>query len=318
MAQKVYYHEINDQQFEELVIEFCSELFGDGIQGFVTGPDGGRDASFDGTASKYPSSNDLWKGKTVIQAKHTELLSKSFSDNDFYSKKSKSCQVLKEIEKIKALKKVNAIDNYMLVANRRLSGTKDLEIKKLISSKTSIPESNIRLVDESELDRWCKRYPNCIDRVDLNPAKTNFEYDPEDLAEVITKISENKSELSTLPDVPQKYILPKDKNRENGLSPTYFKEHIQRYYKDFDTIKDFLAHPDNAEATRFYDEASSELAAKLCAWNTDDIEYEKVLEKVFEKLFNRDADLKQNKNLTRAVIYFMYYHCDVGSESSNA
>ena len=75
----ITYHNLSDLQFEELVIEFCAELLGNGVQGFVTGPDGGRDARFSGTAMLVPSETDPWSGKIVIQAKHTELLNKAFS-----------------------------------------------------------------------------------------------------------------------------------------------------------------------------------------------------------------------------------------------
>ena len=38
------YEDLSDDQFESLIVAICQFLLGAGVQGFATGPDGGRDA----------------------------------------------------------------------------------------------------------------------------------------------------------------------------------------------------------------------------------------------------------------------------------
>ncbi len=62
---------LHPDTFEELVIRICRDLLGKGVIGFAKGKDGGRDGRFEGTAQHYPSTSVPWKGKFIIQAKHT-------------------------------------------------------------------------------------------------------------------------------------------------------------------------------------------------------------------------------------------------------
>jgi hypothetical protein len=48
-------------------------VLGPGIEAFGSGPDGGREATFDGRA-QYPSLTDPWDGFVVLQAKFKERL----------------------------------------------------------------------------------------------------------------------------------------------------------------------------------------------------------------------------------------------------
>ena len=101
---KYDYPNLSATQFENLVVDLCQYLFGVATQGFAQGKDGGRDAKFVGTAKQFPSDNNPWNGTVIIQAKHTSSYNKSFSESDFFSESNKSCVILKEIPKIKALK----------------------------------------------------------------------------------------------------------------------------------------------------------------------------------------------------------------------
>lgn len=71
---KYAYENLSPEQFETLVTLICQELLGISVQGFATGPDGGRDARFEGTAQLHPSVSEPWKDRVVIQAKHTNVL----------------------------------------------------------------------------------------------------------------------------------------------------------------------------------------------------------------------------------------------------
>lgn len=82
---KYAYEDLSDEQFERLIIFICQKLLGIAVQGFSTGPDGGRDAKFVGTAELHPSKSAPWVGTTIVQAKHTNGYNCLFSDPNFYS-----------------------------------------------------------------------------------------------------------------------------------------------------------------------------------------------------------------------------------------
>lgn len=314
----IEYHNLSPAQFEELVIEFCVELLGHGVQGFVTGKDGGRDAHFDGKANLLPSSQAPWEGKIVVQAKHTELLNKSFSESDFRGSDS---TISKECKRICKLLKAKELDYYLLFANRRLTGVEEPKIRKTISDSTGLAQDCIRLYDSSELDRLCKRHPDAVTRADLNPGRAPMDFDPLDLANVITKLADYKSVLNellegdTLP--PAQRISAKEKNASNGLKEAYFKKAIRPRMVDFPSIQQFLSHPDNQPFVKLYEDVADELEGKLTAYNADDVEYERLLETMITRLFSRDFDLRQHRRLTRAVVFYMYCHCDIGNPTDD-
>jgi hypothetical protein len=65
-------YDLNNEEFESLVVSICEEVLGIATINFTKGKDGGRDAKFTGTANSFPSTNNPWNGKFIIQAKHTE------------------------------------------------------------------------------------------------------------------------------------------------------------------------------------------------------------------------------------------------------
>jgi hypothetical protein len=312
------YHNLSDIQFEELVIEFCVELLGAGVQGFVTGKDGGRDAKFEGTANRIPSEAGPWSGKVVIQAKHTEMPTKSFSEADF-SGTTDSSVLGKELPRVKRLIADSELEFYVLFSNRRLTGVTEAEIRKRIATETGLPERNVRLYDVSELDRLSKRYPDCVNRADLNPARSPADIDPTDLANVITQLAQYKLQLDELMEgevpPPHRRISPEEKNQRTGLKQAYFTKQIRPSMVDFATIRAFLAHPENRPFQKLYDDTASELEAKLDAWNVPDAPYDRLLEALLSRLFTRDFDLRKNRKLTRTVIYYMYCNCDLGKRA---
>ncbi len=304
------FHNLSDRQFEELVIEFCVELLGHGVQGFVSGKDGGRDARFVGAAKEYGD----WNGTIVIQAKHTEMINRSFSESDF-SGDNESSTLAKEIPRIEAMLKQNELDYYLLFSNRRLTGVTDAEIRLRISAATGLDKNRVRLFDISELDRLVKRFPVAVERADLNPAKSPVDIDPHDLAEVITALAQYRNALDELMEgtepPPEHRITPAQKNQANGLRDEYFKKQIQPAMVDFPSVRRFLGHPENQPYVRLYEDTAGELEAKLDAWAAPGIPFERLLEVLIGRLFDRDVDLRKNRKLTRTVVFYMYCNCDI-------
>jgi hypothetical protein len=133
---KYIYEDLSPEQFEILVVLLCQHLLGVSVQGFATGPDGGRDAKFVGTAELHPSKASPWTGVTIVQAKHTNGFNKSFGEADFYSKVGNNTVIGKEIPRIKKLRENKELDNYMLFANRRLAGNSENDIRAHLVSAT--------------------------------------------------------------------------------------------------------------------------------------------------------------------------------------
>src|SRR5262245_50024760 len=58
---RIDYHDLNEKDFERLIVAICAEILGSGVVPFCSGPDGSRDARFEGTASDLPNSVDPHK-----------------------------------------------------------------------------------------------------------------------------------------------------------------------------------------------------------------------------------------------------------------
>lgn len=77
------FHNLDDQEFENLVGQIFMEILGMGTVVFTKGRDGGRDGRFSGTANNFPSKNSPAIGKFIIQARHTANPYASCSDSSF-------------------------------------------------------------------------------------------------------------------------------------------------------------------------------------------------------------------------------------------
>src|SRR4051794_5756836 len=83
MRQDYRLYELNDAEFEELVVRICVRWLGAGVTPFAPGKDGGRDGKFQGKAECFPSTASPIEGHVVIQAKHVATFDKSCSGKDF-------------------------------------------------------------------------------------------------------------------------------------------------------------------------------------------------------------------------------------------
>ena len=306
------YADLSPTQFEHLVIHLCGELFGLAAETFSDGPDGGRDSRFEGLAQMYPSTARPWDGLTVIQAKHTNSYNSKFSDPDFFSLDSESSTIAGEVKKIKKLIAEDGLNNYIIFSNRKLPANVNEKIKKYLSKETGLPKESIGLIGTEYMSLLFKRFPHIAKMVDLNPYDVPLSIQPDDLAEVIMSIKE------ALPTIKKKDIEPNltrtdfdDKNELNSLTDSYAR-HILKKMGDFYVIENFLSMPDNEEHQQKYIETADELHAKICIYKKDHHSFDQVIEKTIELIIDRDNDCRRNRTLTRAMVYYMYYKCDIG------
>lgn len=309
---KYQYSELSPAQFETLVIHVCYRLLGLGTETFSDGPDGGRDSRFHGEAELFPSRSKPWSGLTVIQAKHTLAYNKKFSDPDFFGVASSA--VNGEILKIKRLIDNDGLNNYLLFSNRKLPGNANEAIKSFISFETGLDKQNIGLVGIESFENYLKFYPDVPAAVGLNPFEMPLNIEPDDLASIIVGLSNGLGGI-TKRDISTRIFRTdfERKNEINSLSDQYSKL-IKRKIEDMYLIQDFLAMPENDDLQRLYLGVSEELAAKIIALRIPGQSFDIVLEKLIELLLDRDIELKGNKQLTRSMMYYMYYHCDIGDD----
>ena len=312
---KFAYEDLSDEQFEKLIVFLCQRLLGIAVQGFAKGPDGGRDAKFVGTAELHPSKAASWTGTTIIQAKHTNGYNRNFSESDFFSPNSSNTVLGKEITRIKKLRDAKQLDHYMLFANRRLAGNAETEIREHIASKCGIPNSSIYLCGLEQLETWLKRFPEVAREVDLDPVDSPLIISPDDLAEVVQALARQKDSVSALiDDPPTKRVTYEGKNILNNMSVEYAKAQRRKYLKETAQIRAFLAAPENLELMRMYESVADEFQLKIISKRKDYQTFDEVMEYLVDLLFKRDPVLRQHahKRLTRAVLFYMYWNCDIG------
>ncbi|MER1948638.1 ABC-three component system protein [Stutzerimonas stutzeri] len=312
---KFAYEDLGDDQFEVLIVLLCQRLLGISVQGFAKGPDGGRDAKFIGTAELHPSKADPWVGTVIIQAKHTNGYNRSFSELDFYSTSSNNTVIGKEVPRIKKLREAKQLDHYMLFANRRLTGNSETEIRNHISAQCGIPAASIYLCGLEQLELWLKRFPEVAQEAKLDAVDSPLIVSPDDLAEVVQALARQKDSLTTLlDDPPTVRVTYAQKNALNKMTEEYAKAQRRKYLKETAQIRTFLAAPENIELLRMYESVVDEFQLKIIAKRKDYQTFDEVMEYLVDLLFNRDPVLRQHahKRLTRAILFYMYWNCDIG------
>ena len=312
---KFAYEDLSDDQFEILIVLLCQRLLGIAVQGFAKGPDGGRDAKFVGTAELHPSKAAPWVGTVIVQAKHTNGYNRSFSELDFYSTSSSNTVVGKETPRIKKLREAKQLDHYMLFANRRLTGNSETEIRNHIAAECDIPAASIYLCGLEQLQLLLKRFSEVAQEAKLDAVDSPLIVSPDDLAEVVQALARQKDGLSALlDDPPTVRVTYEHKNAINNMTAEYAKAQRRKYLKETSQIRTFLAAPENIELLHMYESVVDEFQLKIIAKRKDYQTFDEVMEYLVDLLFSRDPVLRQHahKRLTRAVLFYMYWNCDIG------
>jgi hypothetical protein len=312
---KYGYENLSDGQFEKLVVLLCQRLLGISVQGFAEGPDGGRDAKFVGTAELHPSKAAPWVGITIVQAKHTNGYNRHFSETDFYSATAKKTVLGAEIPKIKNLRASKQLDHYMLFANRRLTGNAESEIRTYIANQCDLPAESIYMCGLEQLEIWLKTFPDVPKLAELDPVDSPLTVSPDDLAEVVQALARQRDAVSAvIDDPPTQRVSYQEKNVINTMTDEYAKAQRRKYLKETAQIHTFLAAPENLKLQRMYESVVDEFQLKIIAKRKDYQTFDEVMEYLVDLLFDRDPILRQNahKRLTRAVLFYMYWNCDIG------
>jgi len=144
---------------------------------------------------------------------------------------------------------------------------------------------------------------------------------PDDLAEIAQALARQKDGLTALlDDPPTVRVTYEEKNALNNMTAAYAKEQRRKYLKETAQIHTFLAAPENIELLRMYESAVDEFQLKILAKRKDYQTFDEVMEYLVYLLFNRDPVLRQraHKRLTRAILFYMYWNCDIGEVDDDA
>ena len=145
---------LNPRDFEHLVQSLAKKVIAAGVTPFGDGPDGGREATFNGPMT-YPSATAQWDGYLVIQCKfHKKSLGDASSDGE---------RAINELEKdlrkfLEAKRNLPKPEFYLFVTNSVLtpphkSGTKDKIYEKL---KDYAPKLGLKGYDVWDYDSLCR------------------------------------------------------------------------------------------------------------------------------------------------------------------
>ena len=316
---KYDYENMSPKQFEDVVVSICHDLLGAAVQGFAEGPDGGRDAKFVGTAERYPSTAGPWVGTVVVQAKHTSGLNKKFTDSDFFSKtavNAKSTVLGEEIPRIKRLRDSKKLDHYMLFSNRRLTGEGESAIRETISKQCGVPEASICVAGVEVIERWLKAYPDAAGRAGIDAMDFPLIVSPDELASVVEALAKQIDSIE--PDTaPVDRVLFAQKNERNNMTLEYARLLLRNYLKDSRQIQSFLADPLNQEVLGWYVAAAEEFQLKIVAKRGDFRTFDNVMNYLWDLLFKRDSVLRDNQRLTRILVFYMYWNCDIGDDGDS-
>jgi hypothetical protein len=303
-------YELNDDEFERLVVCICVRWLGPGVTPFAKGPDGGRDGKFQGTANCFPSEKEPISGHCVLQAKHIAAPDKSCSDRDF------ARLLKKEHPKIKRLVKKGLCDHYIVFTNRKLTGGAD---EKLISAIVALGVKTAHIVGTEKLHLTLDDHVDIRDSLPNRNDSIPFRFNPDDLVEVITALhaytgSEESKAFDSARDFGAVHIRDV-KNKINGLSSDYYHELIVAgSMPHFSRIEDFLKNQRNRHLADLYHDAADELKQKILIHRFDFQTFDDVFAFLYEHIQQRRASLKGKRRLISILLHYMYCNCEIGSK----
>jgi len=303
---------LRDEDFEDLIIDICKEILGISTIKFSIGKDGGRDGRFEGTAKNCPNDKEPWSGKFIIQAKHTQNQIASCSNPDF----KKQIIIKKEIPKLKKLKLINEVDNYLLFTNRKLTGNQDSKLRKIISDETKI--KNIIIYGVETINSLLFDNPKIIDKHGLNNFDEPLRFYEEDMKEIISNFYEYLSiipinEIGRISNF--KYINKTEKNKKNKLSKECFDMIKRDYLLYFNQISDFLKDPRNKKIKIAYENTTSELKSIIIEKRENYDKFDQIINYIYKYILEKNKKMLWNKRkLIFTFLYYMYFNCDIGIE----
>jgi len=143
------------EEFEHLAQDLVKVVVGNGSVTYGKGPDGGREATFDGVAP-YPSASERWRGHWIFQAKYVDVGRAGAGE----ARRTLLARLKDELERI--VRSGKACNNYILITNVPLSSVVDTGTHDVIAEQIAPAFPQIR-----NLHVW--GYDDIARLLDLNP-----------------------------------------------------------------------------------------------------------------------------------------------------
>lgn len=303
-------YELNDLEFEELVVQLCIKWLGEGVTPFAPGKDGGRDGKFHGKAQCFPSTNSPLEGHVVIQAKHVATFDRSCSDKDF------TRLLKKETEKIEDLIKKGLCDHYIVFTNRRYTGGTD---EKLIAELMALGLKSAHIIGIERLHLALDSMSTLRELLPNRKDPVPFRFDPADLIEVIGAVNDYAdgsavSAFNSAQDF-EKLKLRNEKNKINGLTDEYYTQvMVSNSLPHFSRIDHFLKNPRNTTIAALYHDSADELKQKILLKRREFETFDDVFAFLYEEIQQKRAALKGKRRMISVLLHYMYANCDIGSK----
>lgn len=302
-------YELNDEDFELLVISICEEILWIGTINFSTWRDWWRDWKFTWKANNFPSKEWPLDWKIIIQSKHTKKINASCSDSDFDK------LLDKEIPKIKKLKEEWFIDYYIIFTNRKLTGGKSDEYEKKVTKLTWWVKTF--LIAEEKIQKFLNDYPLISKKHNLTSLLLPLEFYEEDLVELIKIFSEIKfdndeikNELQNI-DKKIKKIDIELKNEINNLTKDYYENVLKKSYNFFNKIQLFLKDTKNEEYADMYEDTILDINEQIILKRDDYLKFDEILAYLTNYVEFKVKYFKKRRYI-RFFLHYMYYNCDIG------
>jgi hypothetical protein len=142
--------------FEQLVRTLLRNIVGNGLSTFSGSVDKGRDATFSGEATSYPSESDRWSGEWIFQVKHRAYSTRGAGAVRTELKRSLPAEVGRIL---------NAHDhecqNYVAITNCPLTAQDKDELNALIRS-TNEDIEQIAVLGEADLQELLDSHPKVV------------------------------------------------------------------------------------------------------------------------------------------------------------
>jgi hypothetical protein len=142
--------------FEQLVRTLLRQVIGSGISTFSGSVDQGRDATFSGEASSFPSDADRWKGSWIFQVKHRAYSTRGANTVRTELKRTLPTEMAGILHK-----HGHACNNYIAITNCPLTAQDKGEIKQLIKSSAE-DLTGIAILGESDLQELLDCHPRVV------------------------------------------------------------------------------------------------------------------------------------------------------------
>jgi len=142
--------------FEQLVRTLLRQIIGSGISTFSGSVDKGRDATFSGEATSYPSETDRWNGEWIFQVKH-----RSYSTRGAKTVRAELKRTLPEEIDLILNKHNHDCQHYVAITNCPLTAQDKDELQRLIKS-ASDDIKQVAILGESDLQELLDCHPKVV------------------------------------------------------------------------------------------------------------------------------------------------------------